>query len=207
MTPSPKYPQYLAPKDILRKRPSDEAIGGLEPKKRNMCEARTSLAMASQGPDQPISPDPDDDGTFEQINDLTKKPRVFRMPHGAGESEQSTWAHCCRCENRGLIMSWPQCRLCSHNRCGCCEYSDNEKSTADERADEGPNALERFGKMNELSGEIGLELEALEVDESLTTPQRSGIKKCWEALRSFNELVSDMEDGVSEAARPENTVE
>lgn len=116
------------------------------------------------------------------------------MAHRVGESEKkSTWAHCCQCENNGLIMSWPQCRLCLHNRCDCCEYSEDLSDVDDERAEDRDTSSRRFNKVNEMSGGIGLELEALEIDRSLNTQQKNSLKKCWEALKLLNEGVSKME--------------
>jgi hypothetical protein len=91
------------------------------------------------------------------------------MAHRVGELEKSTRAYCCQCENNGLIMSWPQCRLCLHNCCDCCEYSEDLSDADDERAEERVTLSRRFNKVNEMSGEIGLELEALGIDKSLTT--------------------------------------
>lgn len=96
--------QYLALSKVLRKRPSDEAMEGTDLKKRNLREAKTSHVVASsaptntQAPDPFISPGPEPSGDpdqdldreLEQIVNLTKDQRVFRMAHRVGESEKST---------------------------------------------------------------------------------------------------------------------
>lgn len=140
------------------KGPAIEAMEGTDLKKRDLREARTSHVVApaaptnTQEPGPRVSPgldpspdqDPDPDRSLEQLVTLTKNQRVFRMAHRAGESEKSTWAHCCQYENNGLIMSWPQYRLCLHNRCDCCEYSEDLSDAEDERAEERVTSSRRF---------------------------------------------------------------
>ena len=191
----------LAPRDILTKRPSTEAIQNPESKKRNVGEGRTSDATpcsvhtSSYVQDLAISPDQDDHTTPPHIEALIKQPRIFRKPNLAGEQEQSTWAHCCNCEASGLIMSWPQCRHCLHNLCTGCEHpqegTDRDRSTS------------HSSNLNELLGEMLLQLESLRFKPK----QRKYFLEVWESYRVLAANVSELEGARAEASDSENPAE
>lgn len=196
-------------------RDTSEAMEETDLKKRNRREAITSHVVASSAPTDSqalsprISPDPDPDpesnyaGEYRRMVNSIKKTRVFKMAHRAGESDKSTKGYCCQCENNGLIMSWPQCRLCFHNQCDLCWCLGDASHVYDIRAEENLTSSGRFTKVNEMSGGIGLELEALGFDESLATQQKAGLEKCWEALKLLTEGMLEMEVDTSEGASVE----
>lgn len=100
--------EYLSLPKGLRKRPSDEAMEGIDLKKRDLGEARTSHVVAlsartnaqelglriSLGLDPSADQNPGLNGSLEQIVTLGKNRRVFRKAHRAEELEKSTWARC-----------------------------------------------------------------------------------------------------------------
>jgi hypothetical protein len=120
------------------------------------------------------------------------------------EQDRTSWGQCCKCGNSGEIMSWPRCKRCRHHCCPSCEYELDRTAAVDtaEQAGGGSTASSRIDKMNELSGEICLELEALEAVETLTAPQTHGVARGWEIIRSLNQWLEEMEDGGNEDARP-----
>ncbi|OCT48585.1 hypothetical protein CLCR_04365 [Cladophialophora carrionii] len=129
--------------------------------------------------------------------------RMYRLMTMRLEQDRTSWGRCCKCENGGKIMSWPRCKVCRHHCCQKCDYRlDRTSVDTDAPIERGSTAWDRFEKMNELSGEMCLELEALEFVETLTPPQREGVARGWEIIRSFNQWLEDMEDGESDEERP-----
>jgi hypothetical protein len=132
---------------------------------------------------------------------------MYRLMAMRLEQDRTSWGQCCKCGNSGEIMSWPRCKRCRHHCCPSCEYELDRTAAVDtaEQAGGGSSAASRIDKMNELSGEICLELEALEAVETLTAPQTHGVARGWEIIRSLNQWLEEMEDGGNEDARPAET--
>ena len=84
MVSPPRQNGLLAPKDILRKRPSNEAIDNADRKKSHVgieTTARTTAPVAlsdHQARDLRISPDPDDHPAFQQSEYFIPKTQDFQ---------------------------------------------------------------------------------------------------------------------------------
>lgn len=196
-----KSDHYLHPKQSLQKRQSSEAIEAQGSKKRKETDGATSHAavssvgMINAQQDSYISADEEDRSQFEpEISfQALQKQRIYREPNRPREDTKSTWGRCCQCEASGEIMSWPKCRSCFHNRCRWCEYSEGISVDGGETVKELTplTPLERISRTNELSAEIGLELEQLSSDDASIS--QTPIWEIWEALRYLNESISQLE--------------
>ncbi|KIW14209.1 hypothetical protein PV08_06990 [Exophiala spinifera] len=150
----------------------------------------------ADGPDVAMTAVDEEAGSSEVLEMAYRPPRqqpgnrVHRPPVRDGEQVQSSWGRCCVCEATGEIMSWPQCQACHHNKCQWCEHSEGRSA---------PNADdvtvdERLNRLNELSGEMGLELEALADDETLLLlPRQRLLGRLWESVIQLNARLSDLE--------------
>ncbi|KAJ9620353.1 hypothetical protein H2204_012322 [Knufia peltigerae] len=113
---------------------------------------------------------------------------AHRTPNRPSERRQFTLGRCCVCDAAGTIMTWPQCRTCHHNRYEWCGYGGD-------RADDTGEAMstrERITRLNELSGELGLELEALAYEDALQSRQWL-LGALWSSVIQLNRLLTDLE--------------
>ncbi|KAH0848555.1 hypothetical protein FOPE_02693 [Fonsecaea pedrosoi] len=124
--------------------------------------------ISADGDVQAISPEADYVNT---LHTLPNKPRIYRKPNRKGETDKSVWGRCCKCENCGAITSWSKCKFCLRSRCGWYEYSEEDTTLDGEDGGETWTISASFTKMKELSGEIGLEVEALVANRTLTSQQ------------------------------------
>lgn len=114
----------------------------------------------------------------------------------AGERSQRSWGRCCKCGATGRLMSWPHCQSCFHRQCQWCEHSEGSASNMEDDL----TLDQRVNRLNELSGEIGLELEALSDDGALL-PRQWLVVGVWDSLIQLNTRLTELEAQLPNLAR------
>lgn len=165
----------------LMKRPSDNDI--------QERAAKRGIAVAADEIIEAGNDSSSDDGPMEDLVDRTRK-RVWTAISRRGEDSKYSWGTCCDCEAHGPIMTWPKCRHCLHNSCPTCQLGKTDDPDEEKR-----DSLEvSMVKVNELFGEIEMNIDPISSKKDLTAELKKELRKAMDTManvrRSFNSILT-----------------